>query len=184
MREFWNTTSAYFYGGRRVARLVSRRERWFALCAYCLCGDRLHNRSDVRHFGQEAVQRSRVQEGLCRKVLALRSGRRRAYAFGTRVIGAGSVLRTAVYSSVCRTRVFRRLRTPRTWVCLFQKKLERHTGRRIALGKEVRTMMKIKGVDLSYCRGGGISFPALKQAGVKFRNYPCRLFHEERCYYG
>ena len=27
--------------------------------------------------------------------------------------------------------------------------------------------MKIKGVDLSYCQEG-ISFPALKQAGVKF----------------
>lgn len=31
--------SACFYGSRRVARLVSRRERWLAFCAYCLCGD-------------------------------------------------------------------------------------------------------------------------------------------------
>ena len=44
-----------------MARLVSRRERRFAFCAYCLCGDRLHNRSDVRYIGQEAVKRSRVQ---------------------------------------------------------------------------------------------------------------------------
>ena len=62
-----------------MARLVSRRERWVAFCAYCLCGYRLHNRSDVR----------------CRKVLifALVGG---GHILDTRVIGAGSVLRTAV----------------------------------------------------------------------------------------
>ena len=78
MREFWNTIQLIFtaVGGWLGWFLGGSDGLLFALIAFVVIG--LHNRSDVRYFGQETVQRSRVQ-GNMQKGAYLRSGRRRAY---------------------------------------------------------------------------------------------------------
>ena len=87
--------SAYFYGSRRVARLVSRRERWFAFCALIAFVVIDYITGVMCAISDKKLSSAVGFKGICRKVLifALVGG---GHILDTRVIGAGSVLRTAV----------------------------------------------------------------------------------------
>lgn len=77
-----------------MARLVPRRERWFAFCAYCLLVID-YITGVMCAISDKKLSSSVGFKGICRKVLifALVGG---GHILDTRVIGAGSVLRTAV----------------------------------------------------------------------------------------
>ena len=117
MREFWNTIQLIFtaVGGWLGWFLGGSDGLLYALIAFVVID---YITGVMCAISDKKLSSAVGFKGICRKVLifALVGG---GHILDTRVIGAGSVLRTAV--RICRTRVFRCLRTPRTWVCLFRR---------------------------------------------------------------
>ena len=164
MREFWNTIQLIFtaVGGWLGWFLGGSDGLLFALIAFVVID---YITGVMCAISDKKLSSAVGFKGICRKVLifALVGG---GHILDTRVIGAGSVLRTAVIFFYLSNEGISLLENAAHLGLPVPKKLK-DVLEQLHKRSERRTMMKIKGVDLSYCQEG-ISFPVLKQAGVRF----------------